>query len=68
MTWQPIDTAPKDGTEVLVYAAEYPGDLLVDGEPLPAFITICAYHADAGWCVCELREVTAWMPLPEPPK
>ena len=58
--WQPIETAPKDGREVWVYA---------DGrEELPSFQCVCAYHPDAGWCADELREVTHWMPLPAPPQ
>jgi hypothetical protein len=59
--WRPIETAPTDGTVVLVFAEERQG--------LPAFQCTAAYHEDAGWCVDELREVTHWMPLhPPPPK
>lgn len=54
--WEPMATAPTDGTEVYVYAAEREG--------LPYFITVAAYHPDAGWCVDELREATHWMPKP----
>jgi hypothetical protein len=57
--WQPIETAPKDGTVVLVYASDY--------QDLPGFISTIAYHDDAGWCVDELRPVTHWMRLPSPP-
>lgn len=60
MKWNPIETAPKDGTEVWVYVAPREG--------LRGFQCVCAYHPDAGWCADELREVTHWMPLPEPPK
>ncbi len=57
--WQPIATAPTDGTPVKVYAAAY--------EDLPGFQTVAAYHPDGGWCVCELRTVTHWQPLgPDP--
>ena len=58
--WRPIETAPTDGTVVLVFAEERQG--------LPAFQCTAAYHEDAGWCVDELREVTHWMPLPPPPQ
>ena len=58
--WRPIETAPKDGTVVLVFAEERQG--------LPAFQCTAAHHKDAGWCVDELREVTHWMPLPTPPQ
>jgi hypothetical protein len=58
--WRPIETAPKDGTVVLVFAAARDG--------LSAFQCTAAYHEDAGWCVDELREATHWMPLPPPPE
>ena len=58
--WQPIETAPRDGTLVIVRTN------FVEG--LPAFTTCCAYHPDAGWCVDELREPTHWRPLPQPPE
>lgn len=51
---QPIGTAPTDGTVVLVFAPAAYG--------LPDFEGECAYHPDAGWCVCELRQVTHWTP------
>jgi hypothetical protein len=57
--WQPIETAPQDGTHVLIYAGERAG--------LPAFQCVAAYHPDGGWCVDELRYAVAWQPLPEPP-
>jgi hypothetical protein len=66
--WRPIATAPTGGTPVLVYAQDLqeppPG---VEGK-LPPFMAVAAYHEDAGWCVCELRVATHWMPLPEPPR
>ena len=55
--WQPIETAPKDGTEVWVYVTAKEG--------LRSFETSCAWHPDAGWCVDEIREVTHWLPLKE---
>ena len=57
--WQPIETAKTDGTLVIVYAPPSHG--------LTGLVTVCAYHPDGGWCVCELREVTHWHPLPGPP-
>jgi hypothetical protein len=50
--WRTMDTAPEDGTIVEVYAEER--------EDLLAFITLAAYHSDAGWCVDEFREPIAW--------
>lgn len=57
--WQPIETAPRDGTLILVFA---PGT-----SRLGDLICPCAWHPDAGFCVCELREPTHWMRLPDPP-
>lgn len=37
-------------------------------EGLPAFTTHCQWHPDAGFCVCELREVIAWRDFPPPAK
>lgn len=59
MDWKPIDTAPRDGTSVLVYA---PG---VEG--LGSIQSVACYHPDAGWCIDELRHPTHWAPLPDGP-
>ena len=56
MTWQPIETAPKDGTVIIVYA--------------PDFFQTAAWVGN-GWTNAAnswLGDVTHWMPLPEPPK
>ena len=57
--WQPIETAPRDGTNVWVYAAPF--------QDLPGFQCRYGYHPEGGWCVDELREVTHWQPLLLPP-
>jgi hypothetical protein len=54
--WLPINSAPKDGTEIIVYCPPAHG--------LNHMASVCAYHEDAGFCVCELREPTLWIPLP----
>ncbi len=56
--WRDMDSAPRDGTQIIVWAAPMHG--------LPGFVTLAAYHPDAGWCVDELREATKWLPLPTP--
>lgn len=56
--WKPIDTAPKDGTEVIVYCPP-------NQHGLAHLVSICSWHEDAGWCVCELREPTLWTSLPK---
>lgn len=69
--WQPIETAPKDGSPVLVYA--------VEGCTQWKFYTplwICRWeegHEDGEWIEAggELYTTckpTHWMPLPKPPK
>lgn len=57
MEKQPIETAPKDGTEVWVFVAGREG--------LKSFECVCAYSDVAGWCSDELRPVTHWVPLSE---
>jgi hypothetical protein len=59
MDWQLIESAPTDGTHVLVFA---PG---VEG--LSDLMAVAAYHPDAGWCIDELRWPTHWMRLPPKP-
>lgn len=67
MSWQPIETAPKDGTVVLIHDpddAPYTGIVtigLFDGEKWNG----CdhGYHMNAGIIVAP----THWMPLPSPP-
>lgn len=54
----PIETAPTDGTTVLVWADPLEG--------LDGFFTLAAYHPDAGWCVDELREAVWWWPIRAP--
>lgn len=82
--WKPIETAPKDGTEILIYAdgmiiqARYhPGEWSDDTPISPA------EYSGAIWCAFddalefEIEEtpegdwhgtVTHWMPLPYPPE
>lgn len=63
-SWQPIETAPKDGTEILLFVDAY-----VTGDTPQQVV---GRWFRSGWqesyadeyAVCE---VTHWMPLPEPP-
>ena len=56
--WRPIETAPKDDTEVLVLCED--GGILI------------GCHCGVKWWIeqtrFEERKPTHWMPLPEPPK
>ena len=61
MNWQPIETAPKDGTDVLTYRKA-------------KLIAVAAWFKTIKggiWCVtdgCDIDNVTHWMPLPPRPK
>jgi hypothetical protein len=64
MNWQPIETAPKDGTIVLAW----------DGRAVyVAFYGRYALWNEMSWIgghckVAHITQPTHWMPLPEPPK
>jgi hypothetical protein len=62
--WQPIETAPKDGTRVLVADANSPWPYGTDEGPhLAAWDGYC-------WCIQldgQSARPTHWMPLPAPP-
>ena len=60
MDWRPIETAPKDGTRVLVFR-----QASLDHE-----VGIARFEG-GDWCDDDdfvYYGVTHWMPLPEPPK
>jgi hypothetical protein len=64
--WQPIETALKDRTEVLVFIPDWGG--YADNPRI-----VSAYWSDVGWtdngaAFCGLDgDPTHWMPLPEAP-
>lgn len=73
MDWQPIETAPKDGTEIDVWAKN------ADGHQRRITDVCWSRMGDwdgtdfDGWTgmyperFCAKYEPTHWMPLPEPP-
>ena len=73
MEWQPIETAPKDGREVLISAPS--GGVMVAWRsqtgawvPLPRWLLIAI--TDAGEVPDHLPTLAnprCWMPLPQPP-
>ena len=78
LQWQPIETAPKDGTRVLVCADIWMWDRTIDKE-VTAPQTLIAEWRDREWavddwnydcCGCSPETVKPahWMPLPEPPQ
>lgn len=63
MKWRPIETAPKDGTAVLIF--DVPHGLIYsarffDGE----WISMSCID---GYFGCRENEASHWMPLPEAP-
>ena len=64
-SWQPIETAPKDGSFIIVVSEKYGEEKDVElvnyrnGKWYTAYAVVCA-EAD-GW------KLTQWMPLPKPP-
>lgn len=70
--WQSIETAPKDGTEVLGWLV-HPGDAYSE-EPFQRASIISweeavpgEYGHKARWDQKWIGEPTHWMPLPAPP-
>ncbi len=66
--WQPIETAPKDGTPILIFSAER----CTSCPPKTAGMGT-AYWCGGYWGITNqfypLRhKPTHWMPLPEPPQ
>lgn len=59
--WQPIETAPKDGTEIIVV---WYSDFYV-GAPPKSHVGICSW---AGAWVPYNREPTYWRPVPAAPQ
>ena len=65
--WLPIEDEPRD--EHLPYDARPLWMLYAPAaEGLSELVTLCRYHDDGGWCICELRQATHYAPYkpPEP--
>jgi hypothetical protein len=60
--WQPIETAPKDGTHILIYDAY--------GECSVVYWFTYDNGNDCGWTYDggDRFDPSHWMPLPDPPK
>lgn len=74
--WQPIETAPKDGTEVLLFTVQEIDDFCDE-----AFTAVQighwdfgndrgdrVWHRPAGWHQTKIGDPTHWMPLPPAPE
>lgn len=73
MSWQPIDTAPKDGTRVLLYSPDATESYRRDPDDLPIQAPEFVGHFSGSrwWSLSHYDafrwEPTLWMPLPPPP-
>jgi hypothetical protein len=58
-SWRPIETAPKDGREVLIFVGGY----YIGG------VVVAEWREGSGWSDwdADLWNPTHWMPLPAPP-
>lgn len=78
MDWQPIETAPKDGTEILVvldgrvwlcsYVREHTEESDDAFMPKGTVYGGGWYIGNDGFIPSGQEGMTHWMPLPEPPK
>ena len=69
--WQPIETAPKDGTQLLLYCGNEWGGIIVGhyGDLLLVNDVTDEWETETCWqSGLEKFGVTHWMPLPKPPK
>lgn len=69
--WQPIETAPRDGSPVLIIDATAKTPQAYFGHWHGEWRLGSVenwYDEDAGYCLGFLPGATHWMPLPEPPK
>jgi len=63
MTWKPISSAPRDGTDILIY------DAGTGSYEVSSYWTDTPRYWDGNWGDGEYEHTpTHWMPLPEPPK
>ena len=75
MKWQPIDTAPSDGTAVLVMCNDWPGTSTGQANECNGYNTYVAERWGDKW-ICYMSHIddpecpiepTHWMQLPKPP-
>jgi len=72
MEWQPIETAPKDGTRVLLAGGKMFCEALdcYVMSPLSAQWDVDIWlvaGTEGGYVCADVQEPTHWMPLPLPP-
>lgn len=75
MNWKSIETAPKDGTAVLLCRSKDADGKPIDGDAWGVFVQVAAWWEDGEWVVyCSLPSEPRlhfnpdyWMELPNPP-
>ena len=66
--WRPIDTAPRDGTRILVFDPNYSGRIAAcEFDSYNKWIERGHDYASEVWGLGEMKP-THWAPLPLPPK
>jgi hypothetical protein len=65
MKWLPIESAPKDGTWVIVYGEKYKQPIIAKWNKR---ISWWAGAVLMGGGFQHMREASHWMPLPPPPE
>lgn len=72
--WQPIETAPKDGSEILVYGGHYDSDLNSKPDEEESGVSHVWASKSEAFSICGscyygayILNPTHWMPLPPPP-
>lgn len=67
--WMPIESAPKDGTEILVYCPGGSAGEVCVSAYLPNTVRGSGFGSIHSCCGYEIDvKPSHWMPLPEPPK
>jgi len=64
MDWQPIETAPKDGTDILVFSSELSEQFVCKYDRKWVYAQSVAFEEKIFFIV---ENPTYWMPLPKPP-
>jgi hypothetical protein len=71
--WRPIETAPKDGTDILLYVQEeitsgsWSERKSFDGRDISCWVYAELDEHGCGCCSDKGEPPTHWMPLPDPP-
>jgi hypothetical protein len=66
--WRPIESAPKDGSSILVWWPDWQKREMCSNEPVVAWWTGTWWQAGNYWCDPSWALPIRWMPLPPPPK